>query len=154
MKLAVRREANQKRQQRPSGNDLLYLLFENAKSGKSISPTAPGIGPYSQAIQSANTIYFSGQIPLDPESMHIVSDDFAMQAEQVFRNLQSVCKAANGSLQNIVKLTIYLIDLAHFPVLNEIMKNFFEEPYPARTTIQVSALPKEAQIEIDAIMVL
>lgn len=112
------------------------------------------IGPYSQAMQSGNTVYFSGQIPLDPSTMTIVSEDFAVQAEQVFLNLEQVCKAAQGNLDNIVKLTIYLTDLTYFSVVNDIMTRFFSEPYPARTTIQVPALPKAAQIEIDAIMII
>ncbi|RDI41707.1 Rid family detoxifying hydrolase [Aquicella lusitana] len=112
------------------------------------------IGPYSQAIRTGNVVYFSGQIPLDPNTMALVADDFAKQATQVFANLVEVCKAAGGSLEAIVKLTIYLTDLAHFPIVNEVMMQFFSEPYPARTTLQVSALPKNAQIEIEAIMVM
>jgi reactive intermediate/imine deaminase len=111
------------------------------------------IGTYSQAIKSGNTVYLSGQIPLDPTSMAIISPDFAAQTMQVFKNLQAVCKAAGGSMDAIVKLTIYLTDLAHFPIVNDIMAKHFNEPYPARATIQVSALPKDAQIEIDAVMV-
>lgn len=119
------------------------------------TPAAPqAIGVYSQAVKCGNTVYLSGQIPLDPVSMTLVSGDFAAQAAQVFANLQAVANAAGGSLAHIVKLTIYLIDLAQFSVLNEIMASYFSAPYPARATIQVSALPKAAQIEIDAIMVL
>jgi reactive intermediate/imine deaminase len=117
--------------------------------------TAPqAIGPYSQAIQAGNTVYFSGQIPLDPKTMAIVEGDFAAQAQQVFMNMQEVCMAAGGTSDEIVKLTIYLTDLNHFSVVNEVMMRFFHEPYPARTTIQVSALPKAAQLEIEAVMVL
>jgi len=112
------------------------------------------IGPYSQAIQVHHTVYLSGQIPLDPQSMVLVSSDFAVQAKQVFTNLAAVSEAAGGSLNDIVKLTIYLIDLQQFSIVNEIMTQFFQAPYPARATIQVSALPKEAQIEIDAVMVM
>ncbi len=112
------------------------------------------IGPYSQAIQSGKTVYFSGQIPLNPKTMEIVGQDFAMQATQVFLNLQAVAQASGGSLDAIVKLTIYLTDLAQFPIANEVMMKFFKQPYPARTTIQISALPKGAQIEVDAIMCL
>ncbi|TAK73086.1 MAG: RidA family protein [Gammaproteobacteria bacterium] len=112
------------------------------------------IGPYSQAIKIGNTVYFSGQIPLHPETMALVSDDFAAQAEQVFNNLEAVSKAAGGGLEAIVKLTIYLTDMASFPVVNTTMTRFFQPPYPARTTVQVSALPKAAQIEIDAVMVI
>lgn len=111
------------------------------------------IGPYSQAVKAGNTVYFSGQIPLDPKTMTLVGGDISAQAEQVFVNLQAVAKAAGGSLDAIVKLTIYLTDLNGFPLVNEIMKTFFKEPYPARSTIQISALPKAAQIEIEAIMV-
>ena len=110
------------------------------------------IGPYSQAIKTGNIIYFSGQIPLDPKTMVLVSDDIAKQTEQVLTNLLHVSQAAGANLDAIVKLTIYLTDLTHFPIVNEIMSKFFKEPYPARTTIQVAALPKAAQIEIDAIM--
>lgn len=112
------------------------------------------IGPYSQAIKSANTVYFSGQIALDPTTMMLVTSDFSAETLQVFKNLEAVSKAAGGSLAAIVKLTIYLTDLAHFATVNDIMKQFFQEPYPARTTIQVSALPKAARVEVDAIMVI
>lgn len=122
---------------------------------KHYSQQAPkAIGPYSQAIQSGNTIYLSGQIPLNPDTMTLVGLDFADQARQVFNNMQAVCKVANGSMNHLVKLTIYLTDLADFSVLNEVMLEFFSEPYPARTTIQVSALPKAAKIEVDGIMVI
>ena len=112
------------------------------------------IGPYSQAIKVDKVIYFSGQIPLDPQSMTIISDDFVTQANQVLKNLQAVSQAAGGSLKDIVKLSIYLTDLSNFSSLNEIMMQFFSMPYPARSTIQVSALPKAAKIEIDAVMIL
>jgi reactive intermediate/imine deaminase len=119
------------------------------------SEQAPrAIGPYSQAIRVHNTVYFSGQIPLDPATMTIVSDEFAAQATQVFTNLQAVSTAAGGSLDAIVKLTIYLTDLATFAEMNDIMMRFFRDPFPARTTIQVAALPKAARIEIDAVMVI
>ena len=112
------------------------------------------IGPYSQAIKVDRTIYFSGQIPLNPTTMTLVSDDFAEQARQVFFNLDAVAKASHGTLDGIVKLTIYLTNLEYFPIVNDIMKQFFKEPYPARTTIEVSKLPKSALIEIDAIMII
>lgn len=112
------------------------------------------IGIYSQAIQMGNHYYLSGQIPLVPEAMTIVSSDFALQTQQVFSNMQHVCQAAGGDLNHIVKLTVYLKNLADFPIVNEIMAGLFKAPYPARTTIEVSALPKGALIEIDAIMVL
>ena len=112
------------------------------------------IGTYSQAIKSDNTIYFSGQIPLDPATMNLVTGDLAAQAAQVFTNLQEVARAAGGSLNQIVKLAIFLTDLTHFPIVNEVMAEFFDEPYPARSTVQVSALPRGAEIEVEAIMVL
>ena len=113
------------------------------------------IGTYSQAVMTkANqTFYLSGQIPLDPATMEMVSNDFADQARQVFENLQAVCAAAGGSLDQCVKLTIYLTDLNNFATVNETMAQYVSEPYPARAAIEVSALPKGAQIEIDAIMV-
>ena len=114
------------------------------------------IGPYSQAVATtaSQTIYLSGQIPLDPDSMELVGPDFAAQAHQVFGNLSAVAGASGGSLADCVKLTIYLIDLGQFQCVNEIMSTYFEQPYPARAAIQVSALPKGAAIEIDAIMAL
>lgn len=111
------------------------------------------IGTYSQAIQSGNTIYLSGQIPLNPKTMTVVEGDFAAQVSQVFANLLAVCAAAGGHFDDIVKVTIYLTDLAYFSVVNDVMARLFTEPYPARTTIQVSALPKAVSIEIDAVMV-
>jgi reactive intermediate/imine deaminase len=111
------------------------------------------IGPYSQAIRSGDTFYLSGQIPLDPATMELVGGDIAAQISQVFDNLAAVCAAAGGSLADIVKLNIYLVDLAHFPVVNELMARRFAEPYPARAAIGVAALPRGAQVEMDAIMV-
>ncbi|MBX2809793.1 MAG: RidA family protein [Cellvibrionaceae bacterium] len=112
------------------------------------------IGTYSQAVKTHNTVYLSGQIPLDPDTMTLVEGDFAQQAHQVFKNLQAVCEAADGSLADIVKLTIYLTDLSHFATVNEVMANYFSTPYPARAALGVSALPKDAAIEADAIMVI
>jgi len=112
------------------------------------------IGTYSQAVKSGNIVYFSGQIPLDPATMTMVTGDMAAQASQVFTNLQEVARAAGGSLDQIVKLSIFLTDLTHFPIVNEVMSQFFSEPYPARSTVQVSALPRGSQIEVEAIMVL
>ena len=112
------------------------------------------IGAYSQGIQIGNTVFFSGQIPLDPATMQLVKGDFKAQVERVFLNLQAVCTAASGSMNDIVKLTIYLTDLANFPMVNEMMQSFFAEPYPARSTVQISALPRAAQVEVEAIMVL
>lgn len=111
------------------------------------------IGTYSQAIKVNNTTYLSGQIPLDPVTMTLVDGNFAAQAHQVFKNLQAVCEAANGSLADIVKLNIYLTDLANFPVVNEVMAHYFKEPYPARAAIGISQLPKGALIEADGVMV-
>ena len=114
------------------------------------------IGTYSQAVatSAAKTVYLSGQIPLDPTTMSLVAEDFSTQAEQVFTNLRAVALAAGGDLSDIVKLTIYLVDLAQFETVNQVMSSFFEEPYPARAAIQVSALPKGADIEIDGILAL
>ncbi|WP_337879544.1 RidA family protein [Rheinheimera sp.] len=110
------------------------------------------IGTYSQAVKIGTTVYLSGQIPLVPESMHMVSDDFAAQAQQVFQNLAAVCQAAGGSLNDMVKVTIFLTDLSKFATVNEIMSQHFSAPYPARAAVQVSALPRGAQIEIDGVM--
>ncbi len=119
------------------------------------SDKAPAaIGPYSQAIKVGSLVFLSGQIPLDPESMEIVSEDVATQTHQVFENLIAVAEAAGGNLANAAKLTIYLTDLGDFAVVNEIMAGYFSEPYPARATIQVSALPKGSKIEIDAVLAL
>lgn len=112
------------------------------------------IGPYSQAIKAGNTIYLSGQIPLDPTTMALVSDDFEAQARQVFTNLEAVCEEAAGTLQDVVKLNLYLVDLDNFAVVNKVMEAFFEKPYPARAAIGVKALPKGAQFEAEAIMVI
>jgi len=112
------------------------------------------IGPYSQAIKAGNTVYLSGQIPLDPTTMALVSDDIEAQARQVFTNLKAVCEEAAGSLQDIVKLNLYLVDLDNFAVVNEVMETFFDKPYPARAAIGVRALPKGAQFEAEGVMVL
>lgn len=111
------------------------------------------IGTYSQAVKVNNTVYLSGQIPLDPETMEIVSDDVAVQITQVFDNLTAVCQAAGGDLSSIVKLNIFLTDLSNFPIVNEIMGQYFAEPYPARAAIGVRALPKDSRVEMDGIMV-
>jgi reactive intermediate/imine deaminase len=112
------------------------------------------IGTYSQAVKTNNTVYLSGQIPLDPITMTLVDGDFAAQAHQVFKNLRAVCEAADGSLSNIVKLTIYLTDLNNFAVINEVMAQYFEQPYPARAAVGVKELPKGAIVEADGIMVI
>ncbi|MEM8844416.1 MAG: RidA family protein [Pseudomonadota bacterium] len=110
------------------------------------------IGTYSQAVKVGTTVYMSGQIPLDPQTMEIVSDDIEAQIKRVFENLSAVAEAAGGSLENVVKLNIFLTDLTHFPKVNEIMATFFKEPYPARAAVGVAALPKAAQVEMDAVL--
>jgi len=110
------------------------------------------IGAYSQAVKVGGQVYVSGQIPLVPETGDLVSDDFSLQAKQVFDNLSAVAKAAESDLNNVVKLTVYLIDLNHFAELNKIMSEYMTEPYPARAAVEVSALPMGAQLEIDAIL--
>ena len=120
------------------------------------TPEAPAaIGTYSQAVQTpaATMTFISGQIPLHPDSMTLVSETFEEQAHRVFINLRAIAEAAGGRLSDCVKLTIYLTDLGEFATVNEVMATYFAEPYPARAAIEVSALPREAQIEIDAIMV-
>ncbi|MDE0732235.1 MAG: RidA family protein [Gammaproteobacteria bacterium] len=118
----------------------------------SAAPAA--IGPYSQAIKNGGVVFLSGQIPLDPETMELVEGNIEEQTKQVFKNLSAVCEAAGGILQDAVKLTIYITDLTNFAVVNEIMAEQFDQPFPARATIQVSALPKAAEVEIDAILVI
>lgn len=110
------------------------------------------IGTYSQAIKAGTTVYLSGQIPLVPDTMEMVSEDFAEQATQVFNNVKAVCEAAGGTTNDLVKVNIYLTDLSHFATVNEIMSKYFNKPYPARAAVQVTALPKGAQIEIDGVM--
>jgi len=115
------------------------------------TPDAPkAIGTYSQAVRVDNTVYLSGQIPLNPESMELVEGDTRKQICQVFNNLSAVAKAADGSLTDIVKLTVYLLDLQHFPLVNEVMAEYFQEPYPARAAVGVAELPKGAQIILKA----
>jgi reactive intermediate/imine deaminase len=105
-------------------------------------------------VRVGTTVYLAGQIPLDPQTMTLVSDDMAEAIRRVFENLRAVAAAAGGSLADIVKLNIFLIDLSHFPLVNQIMADYFEEPYPARAVVGVASLPKGAAIEMDAIMVL
>lgn len=112
------------------------------------------IGPYSQAVRAGNIVYFSGQIPLDPASGSVVDGDITAQARRVFDNLAAVAQAAGGSLAQIVRVGIYVTDLTNFAEVNAVMAEYFERPYPARSTIEVSALPKAVQVEVDAIMVL
>lgn len=110
------------------------------------------IGPYSQAVKVDSLVFMSGQIPLDPKTMEIVSGGIEAQARRVLDNLAAVAAAAGGDLDDCVKLTIYMIDLAHFGVVNSVMQEYFKSPYPARATIQVSALPRGAEVEIEAVM--
>ena len=112
------------------------------------------IGTYSQAVQVGDTVYLSGQIPLVPETMEMVEGNMEAQIRRVFDNLTAVTVAAGGSLADIVKLNIFLTDLGHFPLVNQVMADYFQEPYPARAAVGVASLPKEAQVEMDAVMVL
>jgi len=112
------------------------------------------IGTYSQAVKAGDTVYLSGQIPLDPETMELIDTDIRAEVQQVFRNLSAVAEAAGGSLANVAKLNVFLTDLTHFPTVNEVMAQYFHEPYPARAAVGVAALPKGARVEMDAIMVL
>ena len=110
------------------------------------------IGTYSQAVRCGNTVYLSGQIPLDPASMELVTGDMEVQIRRVFDNLMAVAEAAGGSLADVTKLNVFLLDLGHFALVNEIMASYFQEPYPARAAVAVAALPKGAQVEMDAVM--
>lgn len=113
------------------------------------------IGTYSQAIHvtGGSTVYLSGQIPLVPNTMQLIAGDISAQINQVFKNLTEVCKESGGSLDDIVKLNVYLTDLNNFPVVNEIMATYFNEPYPARAAVGINELPKGAQVEMDGVMV-
>lgn len=126
-------------------------------TSKSIISTADApqaIGTYSQAVRAGNTVYLSGQIPLVPETMQLVEGDIAAQIRQVFANLAAVAQAAGGSLDDCVKVHVFLTDLGNFATVNEIMAEFFSQPYPARAALGVASLPKGAEVEVDAIMVL
>jgi len=112
------------------------------------------IGTYSQAVKVDNTVYISGQIPLDPASMEVVEGGIDAQITRVFDNLKAVATASGGSLADVVKLNIFLVDLGNFPTVNEIMAQYFDEPYPARAAIGVSALPKGVGVEMDAVLVI
>ena len=112
------------------------------------------IGTYSQAVRVGDTVYLSGQIPLDPQTMDMVEGNMEVQISRVFDNLAAVAAAAGGSLNNVVKLNIFLTDLTHFPLVNEVMARYFTEPYPARAAIGVASLPKGAGVEMDAIIAL
>ena len=119
------------------------------------SDNAPAaIGTYSQAVAAGGLVFMSGQIPLDPKTMELVSGDFAARTRQVFDNLRAVAEAAGGSMDNIVKLTIYLTDLANFATVNEVMAEYFEKPYPARAALGVASLPKGTDVEAEAVLAL
>jgi reactive intermediate/imine deaminase len=131
------------------------LNIKELKMTKEIISTdkAPqAIGTYSQAVKVGDTVYMSGQIPLIPETMEMVEGDIKLQIHRVFQNLQAVANAAGGDLSNIVKLNIFLTDLSDFPQVNEVMAEYFQQPYPARAAIGVSALPKDAGVEMDAVL--
>ncbi|CAM4178002.1 RidA family protein [Pseudoalteromonas ostreae] len=115
-----------------------------------LAPAA--IGTYSQAVKVGTAVYLSGQIPLVPATMEVISEDFAEQTHQVFKNISAVCEEAGGSIQDLVKVNIYLTDLSNFATVNEVMSQYFKAPYPARAAIGVRALPKNVQVEIDGIM--
>jgi reactive intermediate/imine deaminase len=119
-----------------------------------VTKDAPSaIGPYSQAVTAGNTTYISGQIPLNPETMKVETEDFAEQADQVFRNLKAVAEAAGGSVEDIVKLNIYLTDLSNFAMVNEVMVRYFKEPFPARAAVGISQLPLGVLVEVEGVMV-
>jgi len=117
------------------------------------TPDAPAaIGTYSQAVRAGDPVYLSGQIPLDPKTMKIVDGDFEAQARRVFDNLRAVCRAAGGDFDRVVRITVYLTDLANFASVNEVMATYFREPFPARAAIGVASLPRGSLVEIDAVM--
>ena len=117
------------------------------------TPHAPqAIGTYSQAIRAGNTVYLSGQIPLDPTTGELVTGDMEAQVRRVFDNLLAVAQAAGGDLSHVVKLTVYLTDLAHFALVNRVMAEYFSQPYPARAAVGVAALPRGAAVEMDGIL--
>lgn len=123
-----------------------------AKEIISTDQAPQAIGTYSQAVKVGSTVYLSGQIPLVPETMEMIEGDIREQINRVFQNLQAVAKAAGGDLSDVVKLNIFLTDLSNFPVVNEVMAEYFQQPYPARAAIGVAALPKEAGVEMDAVL--
>lgn len=112
------------------------------------------IGTYSQAVKCGNTVYLSGQIPLDPKTMHLQNQTIESEIHQVFKNLRAVAEASGGGLKDVAKLNVFLTDLAHFPKVNEIMAEYFVQPYPARAAIGVASLPRGSRVEADAILVL
>ena len=123
-----------------------------AKTIISTDKAPAAIGTYSQAVKVDNIVYISGQIPLDPKTMEVCSQDFATQAKQVFENLKAVAEASGGTLADAVKLNISMTDLSNFPTINEIMATYMDQPYPARAAVGVAALPKAVQVEIEAIL--
>jgi reactive intermediate/imine deaminase len=125
-----------------------------AKEIISTNQAPSAIGTYSQAVKVDTTVYLSGQIPLDPETMEVVSGGIEVEIKRVFDNLTAVCAAAGGDLQDIVKLNIFLTDLSNFPIVNEIMSSYFQQPYPARAAIGVAELPKGVGVEMDGVMVI
>ncbi len=150
-----------------NSNKLLFILCtislisnnlyseDSKKMPKEIISTdnAPqAIGPYSQAVKTGNLIFISGQIPLDPKTGDIVDGSIEDQATQVLKNIESICEAAGHGLEDIVKITIFLTDLGNFSIVNEVMKGYFKEPYPARATVEISALPLGVNVEIEAIV--
>lgn len=119
------------------------------------TPEAPAaIGTYSQAVRAGDTVYLSGQIPLDPKTMKLVEGDFEAQARRVFDNLRAVCREAGGDLDRMARVTVYLTDLSNFAKVNEVMAAYFNEPYPARAAVGVASLPRGAAVEIDGVMFL
>jgi reactive intermediate/imine deaminase len=117
------------------------------------TPKAPAaIGPYSQAVKTGNLVFLSGQIPLDPATMQLVSGEIEAEAARVFENLKAVAEAAGGSLNDAVKVNVYLTDLAHFAKVNEVMATYFKLPYPARAAVQVAALPRGARVEVECVL--
>ena len=110
------------------------------------------IGPYSQAVRAGDTVYLSGQIALDPETMQMVTGEVEVEIRRVFENLKAIAEAAGSSLADAVKLNVYLTDLKHFPIVNQVMAQYFREPYPARAAVGVAALPRGAQVEMECIL--
>ncbi len=139
---------------RASARELSVTTGKQAMAKKAIhTDAAPAaIGTYSQAVRSGNLVFLSGQIPLLPETMEVVDGDFEARARQVFKNLQAVAESAGGSLNDIVKVTIFLTDLSNFATVNAVMESFFEQPFPARAAVGVASLPKGVDVEADAIL--
>jgi len=125
-----------------------------ARQSISTDHAPAAIGPYSQAVRSGDTIYLSGQIPLDPASGQLVDGDITVQARRAFDNLKAVCEGAGGSFEEVVRVGLYLVDLGQFAQVNAVMAEYFAAPYPARSTVEVSGLPRGAVFEVDAVMVL